>query len=993
MSPGNRISPSITAITISVLMIISGTASISMIAGTASISMIDAPGPDMVVDAVCADDIPEDSGTPGPDHPEGTPPDIHTREDPHLDYSKIYSTATMSCIGIHNIDYNYYYYNNIQFVQYSEDDPIFVGSDWKEYYYYMYRFYGRAYLDFPTEGIHGGKVLNARMVLTSDEPTNYPEHLTSYLVRDYWDSDTILQEKYFEDLPEAYLKIKSPSLKSNGATGTEIIWNVTTIVDAWFNGTTNHGIMINTTENISRPYDTSVEYLGMNRFHGVGSNHVPYLEIWYLDNNPPLATIVSDPHPGVKEGTELTFSGEGTDPDGDGIGYYEWSSDRDGLLGIGPDMTSLSVSNLSVGVHKIKLRVMDDYDGLEKWSEYAWQNVRIFHNIPEVVKVSAYTLDDTEDRRDFSQGSEVHIELDVDGGTMPFTGWINISQWEQNIPLLTKEPLDRGTSYTWDTTNVDPDIYSVDVVIRDEREFSDTDGLFANGPDLLLTIRDDSPPVIEWAATSSSAVGEATTFDKGETVFISVKAANNETGLEARAIIFDSQGQKVDFTGTLGESEQPGVYSTKWQTGLLSRGDVYTIDIKLRDDAENEVSTQLTATIVDSMAPKIALVEAYHGSQKDTEFPLATALSIMVVEDTRETDLTGSIDIMHGDEFLVFDHPLKDIGEGRYLFQWNTEDLKSGWYSINVSLEDDDGNGDPDGLGLMDGDGNPLPDLRVHLTNPPARLVVRGTVPFTGSRDVPCETMIMVHFSQKIRRDTVNSDTIIIQKADGNKIEGEWIIDDSDQGCSFDPERPLEPDTSYTVTVTENVTNTQEVPATPYTFNFKTGPLRTSQSIEVSCDPGVHYVNSSASLVLKVFSGSGGDIEVLWSQNGRRVEGDNGTFTFTPNSTQAGRNIITATVPDSLEEKKFEWTVIVEGATEVDDGAELDDDNEGSEGEGEAEDDEGKLDAADGGGGVSWGIWPGLILLAAAIGINGFLFMRGGSTPDRSGGRKGGKRS
>lgn len=88
-------------------------------------------------------------------------------------------------------------------------------------------------------------------------------------------------------------------------------------------------------------------------------------EITIVENQPPTANIIS-PSTGTTflKGAAITFSGQGTDSDGV-IASYEWSSNKDGVLGTGSNIT---MSTLSVGSHTITLTVKDD-DGASATTE------------------------------------------------------------------------------------------------------------------------------------------------------------------------------------------------------------------------------------------------------------------------------------------------------------------------------------------------------------------------------------------------------------------------------------------------------------------------------------------------------------------------------------------------------------------------------------------------------------------------------------------------
>jgi hypothetical protein len=86
-----------------------------------------------------------------------------------------------------------------------------------------------------------------------------------------------------------------------------------------------------------------------------------FFQIQPLSNQLPTAYIVSiTPNPAVA-GQEVTFIGNGSDPDG-WITRYRWTSSIDGWLS---GLWNFSTSSLSVGVHSITFDVQDNYN---EWS-------------------------------------------------------------------------------------------------------------------------------------------------------------------------------------------------------------------------------------------------------------------------------------------------------------------------------------------------------------------------------------------------------------------------------------------------------------------------------------------------------------------------------------------------------------------------------------------------------------------------------------------------
>ena len=110
----------------------------------------------------------------------------------------------------------------------------------------------------------------------------------------------------------------------------------------------------------------------------------PYTQILTIipPNVPPNAAIDSvAPNP-AREGTQVSFSGHGTDTDGS-ITVYSWSADPGGFLST---LSSFSTSSLAVGVHRISLRVQDNNLA---WSNLAYVDLTIVDNAPPVATLDS----------------------------------------------------------------------------------------------------------------------------------------------------------------------------------------------------------------------------------------------------------------------------------------------------------------------------------------------------------------------------------------------------------------------------------------------------------------------------------------------------------------------------------------------------------------------------------------------------------------------------
>ena len=791
----------------------------------------------------------------------------------------------------------------------SIDNPVFCGAYWKVtgygqgmeggYTWWRSRAYMKTPFDVPEDAVCTGSTL--KMVVLQSPGKSIDIHPSA--IAQYWDEEIIENSITFQALPDTLMQNGSVTIHP-GQEERTVEFDVKDTVNRWFEGMNNNGIGLQSNESLP---DQTEKTNCLPYFYGLGTGaKAPTLTIEYFVNQAPVARILSDAVNSAMETEPVTFTGEGDDPDGDEIALYEWSSDRDGLLGCGPDLTQITVDNLSVGLHKIRLRVRDDCQEHSRWSDHAYRNIQIEENLPRVTSVTARSVPGGKEDVEFSVGETVEIAVSAESGVPPYSGWVDIKSHIGEFSVVDEGSLSEDLVFTWDTADVQPDVYSIEVSITDSLGKVSDGGLLANGPDLLVSLVDESPPLIE-SITTSSGGEEGFQFDKGDPVDINVEAGDRETGLDSELTILDSRGSPVS-SPSLVESEE-GLYTALWKTDYLEGG-MYTLLVTLMDLSGNKNSGEVSVTILDTDAPSVATVEARLGAQAGESFPVATALTIVVTETGQEEDLDGTIDIMYGGSFTVYQEPLKKMGEGRYYYQWNTADLEAGWYSVNVTLTDDDGNSDPDGLGRKDLNGNRLPDLDVELTLPEAILVVTSTVPVSGERDVPRGTMIQISFSQSIDTSTVNPDTLRVNVQDGQEVDGEWELVESGLFCIFDPSDILEPGITYEIEVTESVTTPEGISCTPFFFLFKTSNDAIKVDFGHSPPDALLTINGTDNITFAVVTDEE-DGTFSWSLDDRKVpEGDGLGYTFHPDTNMTGWHTVEAT-PLGMEGEPIRWWVFV----------------------------------------------------------------------------------
>jgi len=835
----------------------------------------------------------------------------------------------------------------------SEDGTMYAGTS---YCLYGNTNHYRTYMKIPIESGNPSLVLTANLKMTLSQPAARPMNMCVNRVTEYWDRDILNNTNNLRTTPNVIYNGSRDHQWAPSEKMADMSINITETVQEWFDGISNNGLCLMTNETPENYFgDEDTSFDGMSEFWGIDSgSHAPVIHLEYLKNQLPFARIVSGPLKEGRQGADLTFVGQGEDPDGDGISFYEWSSNRDGHLASGPDMDRLTINNLSLGHHAVRLRVRDDFEPLQKWSEYAEYNIWIVENKPEIVTVHARGQNDTEDRLDYLQGEQVLINLSVSGGIAPITGWVNISLWDGNFPVVTQAPLDDRFRYLWDTTQVPQGTYRVDVAVQDDLGEADMDGIFGTEADLILNIEDPYPPVIQDIVTRVDGVVD-TSCRFGDKVSIEVIAGDGESELDSDIAITDPSGDPVPCSRLM-DGSGSGIYETTWNTGNLERTGVYNIEVTLTDSAGNMASAIHNVTVVDDNAPKVVQVRCMLGSQEGDRFPVGTTLTFMVVEDSLEEGLTGTVDIMFGGSTLVYNDPLTEMGDGRYYYTFQTSNCEPGLYAVNVTLIDEEGNRDPDGLGLTDIEGNPLPDLFLTLTVPPVTLVVMDTAPLSGSRDVPRETVMIVRFSQAVEPSTVTVDTILVSVQDGNPVSGEWSVDKTGTICTFDPNNVLDQNEHYMVQVTDGVMSITDVKATPYSVLFETGI--SSRTIPSTVSPGEGSIvlehESDVNFTVDV---PGGEVRtVYWSVDHVLIPESKAPIFTLGAGNGTDRFVVTAEVVGQDSQEMFTWTVIVKNMTESGDTDDEADDDDTDDAVGD-DDDRGSM----------WALMAAVIFLVIAL--------------------------
>lgn len=220
------------------------------------------------------------------------------------------------------------------------------------------------------------------------------------------------------------------------------------------------------------------------------SANLTVLEKVVRENTPPTAAIDHISPSPARNGTNITFAGNGSDEDGDVV-RFEWRSSIDGVFYNGTESTTIE-RNLSVGNHTVYLRVMDDND---TWSDDVSERLRIYERnstnqrpIAIIVKIDPREESNlTQSVTFYAGGEDVDGDIvryrwnsSVDGvfynGTENSTTYGNLSAWFHYISLMVMD--DNGSwsdPVTWHYRVIPPNSIPIATILTID-PFNATEG-------------------------------------------------------------------------------------------------------------------------------------------------------------------------------------------------------------------------------------------------------------------------------------------------------------------------------------------------------------------------------------------------------------------------------------------------------------------------------------------------------------------------------------
>ena len=262
--------------------------------------------------------------------------------------------------------------------------------------------------------------------------------------------------------------------------------------------------------------------------------------------------------------------------EGCGVYHYEWDT-----------------AAMTGGIYHVETALSDrlgnsDDDGLPRTPDLI---ITLIDEVPPVVSVVTSSVGEDMDGI-YEIGSVVNISIMEKFGEERLSGTITITS-NTSDPGVREQALievRNGVYYfLWNTSGMVPaDDYEVETTLMDISSNVDEDGL-CRDPDLVITLVDETAPVISSVASSLVSLAEQDTdgiYHIGSEVIISVTEMYNETGLTGTITITSATCDPGIGKRSLVENEN-GVYCYVWNTAGMLPGNDYCVETTLADRYDN----------------------------------------------------------------------------------------------------------------------------------------------------------------------------------------------------------------------------------------------------------------------------------------------------------------------------------------------------------------------------------------------------------------------
>lgn len=331
---------------------------------------------------------------------------------------------------------------------------------------------------------------------------------------------------------------------------------------------------------------------------------------------------------------------------------------------------------------------------------------------PKITRVNS--LVDTDSDEVYETGSEVVILIEVEEFENGLSGYVKISS-VSNMYSTTYTTLAYNSTgdhffVLWNTRGLEvSDDYEVEAAMADKYLNYDQNGSNANGPDLMITLQDTTPPEV---ADVYSFVGTDRDgrYELNSSIWLVVVETNHECNLTGLMTVY-SPSQEY-FSGVQNLAFDPTLdgYYWVWNTSGLAPAD-YWVESTLTDGLGNKdldglpPNPDIIVTLEDKTPPEVSSVWSYSkvgsDSDQDNIYETGSVVQIIIEERFSEPGLSGTISITSentgydpGEQNLEWDEK-----NNYYFYTWPTEGLvPSNDYNIETTLIDIWLNIDHDGL-------------------------------------------------------------------------------------------------------------------------------------------------------------------------------------------------------------------------------------------------------------------------------------------------------
>ncbi|MDK2911853.1 MAG: hypothetical protein PWR29_810 [Methanolobus sp.] len=389
-----------------------------------------------------------------------------------------------------------------------------------------------------------------------------------------------------------------------------------------------------------------------------------YGNLLILKNTPPIVTIDSiTPNP-AKAGQSITFSGNGTDPDGKNVSYQWWSS-IDNLLS---NQSSFSRSNLSVGTHTIEFRVRDHM------SQSTEVRTVMVEGNTEYMKVSSVKA--------ISVNNPVEIEVDISGVDHVSAEFL-ITNSSDDVLMqknITGDLVSGLYVFDWDTTGQHGELlpsgtYKLNLLTRTVSGDSISE-------EINVTVDNTAPSIVISDVSGTSSNGKLVYANSDLLVKVSESGTSGDVATVSVELL---SGSRIVKTAT--SYLDDGLWIAEFDLSKVAEGN-YTLRAVAKDAAKNSnsmesdhiVSVDRTAPVLDSVIPSDGHAFAEDTTHADIRFNYSDA----------RTGVNASSIVLMFDGLEVTESSNASI-TGSYA-SYNATGLTKGAHSASAYVEDNAGN-------------------------------------------------------------------------------------------------------------------------------------------------------------------------------------------------------------------------------------------------------------------------------------------------------------